>query len=129
MVYFLIGRQLLNCLEFSRQKSGQNQAPTGMLQVPALGPICRCLQFAMLGQWKHLRLVFWALILSTVSRSISNLIIMGRFECYLSSFSFSKATPFGVWGPEKDRNVCVFVVVSFTLSPLRFVWLGACPSA
>ena len=28
-------------------------------------------------------------------------------------FSFSKATPFGVWGgPEKDRNVCVFVVVS-----------------
>ena len=32
----------------------------------------------------------------------------GFFDGHLQ-FSFSRATPFGVWGgPEKDRNVCVF---------------------
>ena len=35
---------------------------TSMLKVPALGPICRCLQFSMLNQWKRLWLVFGAQI-------------------------------------------------------------------
>ena len=33
-------------------------------------------------------------------------------------FSFSKATPFGVWGgPEKDRDVCVLWWYLHALSP------------
>ena len=50
-----------------------------------------------------------------------DLVLARMFRAYFSfidytnlhhrSFSFSRATPFGVWGgPEKDRNVCVFVV-------------------
>ena len=48
----------------------------------------------------------------TVTFVIGN-IIVDILTCSTGLFSFSKATPFGVWdGPEKDQNVCVFVVVS-----------------
>ena len=48
----------------------------------------------------------------TVTFVISN-IIVDILTWSTGLFSFSKTTPFGVWGgPEKDRNVCVFVVVS-----------------
>ena len=48
----------------------------------------------------------------TITFVIGN-IIVDILTCSTGLFSFSKATPFGVWGgPEKDRNVCVFVVVS-----------------
>ena len=48
----------------------------------------------------------------TVTFVIGN-IIVDILTCSTGPFSFLKATPFGVWGgPEKDRNVCVFVVVS-----------------
>ena len=44
---------------------------------------------------------------------VIGIIIVDVFTCSTGLFSFSKATPFGVWGgPEKDQNVCVFVVVS-----------------
>ena len=47
----------------------------------------------------------------TVTFVIGN-IIVDILICSTGLFSFSKAT-FGVWGgPEKDQNVCVFVVVS-----------------
>ena len=44
--------------------------------------------------------VFWAYFPSMESSNLQH-----------RSFGFSKATPFRVWGgPEKDRDICVFVV-------------------
>ena len=53
----------------------------------------------------------------TVTFVIGN-IIVDILTCSTGLFSFSKATPFGVWGgPEKDRNVCVLWWCLYTLSP------------
>ena len=45
-------------------------------------------------------------------------IIMDILTRSTGIFSFSKATPFGVWGgPEKDRDVCVLWWCLYALSP------------
>ena len=69
-------------------------------------------------------------VLSFKSISYSqNLVLVKIFWACLPSVGYSnlqhrvvgssKATPFGVWGgPEKDRNVCVFVTVGlYACSP------------